>query len=224
MNPWSSPEMVAGFSQSPPNPALMRFAEAEQERQGGSILRVLDIGCGAGRNALPLVRAGCEVVGTDTSWPMLEAASQRAQVEGLSSKLHVAQASMDRLPVLDRSFELLIAHGIWNLARSATEFRSGLREAARAAKPGAALFLFTFSRDTLAPTAAPVPGETFVFTQFSGQPQCFLTADQIRHELGSAGFVPDPAVPLHCLNARHGLLHSPAPVIFEGTFRYTPRL
>ena len=215
--------MVAGFSQSPPNPALMRFAEAERERRGGSILRVLDLGCGAGRNALPLVRAGCEVLGTDTSWPMLEAASRRARVAGLSSNLHLAQAPMDRLPVLDGSIELLIAHGIWNLARSATEFRSGLREAARAAKPGATLFLFTFSRDTLPSTATPVAGETFVFTQFSGQPQCFLTADQIGDELGSAGFVPDPAVPLHCLNPRQGLLRSSAPVIFEGTFRYTPQ-
>ena len=213
--------MVAGFSQSPPNPSLMRFAE--QERQPRSSLRVLDIGCGAGRNALPLVRAGCEVVGTDTSWAMLEAASQRARAEGLTARLQLAQAPMDRLPVLDGSFELLIAHGIWNLARSSSEFRSGVREAARAAKPGAALFLFTFSRDTLPSTAAPVAGETFVFTQFSGEPQCFLTAEQITDELDSAGFVPDPSVPLHCLNPRQGAIRSSGPVIFEGTFRFTPR-
>ena len=213
--------MVAGFSQSPPNPALMRFAE--QERQARSNLRVLDIGCGAGRNALPLIRAGCQVVGTDTSWAMLEAANQRARVEGLSARLQLAQAPMDRLPVLDGSFEFLIAHGIWNLARSSSEFRDALREAARAATPGAALFLFTFSRDTLPSSATPVPGETFVFTQFSGDPQCFLTAAQITDELGCAGFVPDSAVPLHCLNPRQGMLRSSGPVIFEGSFRFTPR-
>jgi SAM-dependent methyltransferase len=221
MDQWRSPEMVAGFAQSPANPALVEFAEAERSRR--SSLRVLDIGCGAGRNALPLIRAGCDVFGTDMSWPMLEAANQRARGEGLSRRLQLAQAPMDRLPVLDSGFDFLIAHGIWNLARSSREFRSGVCEAARAAKPGAALFLFTFSRDTLASTASPVPGETFVFTQFSGEPQCFLTAEQIVDELGSAGFVPDPAVPLHCLNPRQGLLRSSGPVIFEGTFRFTPR-
>jgi SAM-dependent methyltransferase len=221
MNQWSSPEMVAGFSQSPPNPALMRFAE--QERQARSRLRVLDIGCGAGRNALPLIRAGCEVVGTDTSWAMLEAANKRARAEGLSGQLQLAQAPMDRLPVLDGSFEFLIAHGIWNLARSSREFRTGVREAARAAKAGAALFLFTFSRDTLPSNAVPVAGETFVFTQFSGEPQCFLTAEQVTNELQSAGFVPDPCVPLHCLNPRQGMLRSSGPVILEGTFRFSPR-
>ncbi len=221
MNQWRSPEMVAGFAQSPPNPALVRFAEAERCRR--SSLRVLDVGCGAGRNAVPLIRAGCDVFGTDMSWPMLEAANQRARVEGLDTRLQLAQAPMDHLPVLDGSFDFLIAHGIWNLARSSREFRSSMREAARAAKPGAALFLFTFSRDTLPSTASPVPGEPFVFTQFSGEPQCFLTAEQLVAELASAGFVPDPAVPLHCLNPRQSLLRSPGPVIFEGTFRFIPR-
>ena len=33
-------------------------------------LRVLDIGCGAGRNAVPLAQAGCSVIGTDLSVPI----------------------------------------------------------------------------------------------------------------------------------------------------------
>ena len=34
-----------------------------------------------------------------------------------------------------------------------------------------------------------------MFTQFSGQPQCFLTAEQLVSELGAAGFVPFAGVP-----------------------------
>ena len=128
---------------------------------------------------------------------------------------------MDALPVRDGSVDLLIAHGIWNLARSSTQFRRAVREAARAARPGAGLFLFTFSRNTLPADAAPVAGEPFVFTQFSGEPQCFLTREQILHELGEAGFTPDPAVPLTELNARTGLLPARGPVIYQGAFRST---
>jgi hypothetical protein len=101
-------------------------------------------------------------------------------------------------------------------------FRRAVREAARAAQPGAGLFVFTFSRNTLGPEVAPVAGEPFVFTRFSGHPQCFLTSDELTSELSAAGFVPDPALPLHELNRRQaGPLRTPGPpVIYEGLFRY----
>ena len=215
---WSTPETVAGFAASRPNAALMAFAE--RERAGRQTARLLDIGCGAARNAVPLALSGWEVFGTDNSWPMLEAAARRRDAHGLAGRLHLAQAAMPALPVRDRSVDLIVAHGIWNLAASCDEFRQAVREAARAAKPGAALFIFTFSRNTLPPSAAPVPDETFVFTQFAGEPQCFLTAEQLIAELGAAGFVPDDGLPLRELNRPAGKLQrTSGPVIWEGVFR-----
>jgi ubiquinone/menaquinone biosynthesis C-methylase UbiE len=149
---------------------------------------------------------------------MLSAAAAR---DG-GGRLHLARAPMDALPVRNQSIDLIIAHGIWNLARSGAEFRHAVREAARCAIPGAALFVFTFSRHTLAHDAVPESGEAFVFTQFSGAPQVFLTDQQLRHELGGAGFEADPHLPLRELNlpppgqARIG----GAPVIYQAGFRY----
>lgn len=111
------------------------------------------------------------MLGTDTSWPLLDAAAQRSREERLTGRLQLAQAAMDRLPVRDASADLIIAHGIWNLARSSDEFRRALREAARAARPVRRFPCSRFSRHTLPPGASPVAGETFVFTQFSGEPQ-----------------------------------------------------
>jgi SAM-dependent methyltransferase len=182
--------------------------------------RALDIGCGAARNAVPLARMGWHVVGTDLSWPMLVAASGRTHDELPDNMLHVLQSPMASLPLRTGAFDLIVAHGIWNLARSSEEFRVGVGEAARLAAPGALLFVFTFSRNTLPPDAAPVPGETFVFTQFSGEPQCFLTGAELLAELAAAGFVPDPAVPLIEHNRpKPGSLSGGAPVIYEGGFR-----
>jgi hypothetical protein len=127
---------------------------------------------------------------------------------------------MDSLPIRDRSCDLVIAHGIWNLAPSSAVFRRAVREAARVAAAGAALFVFTFSRNTLPPHVLPVPGEPFVFTEFSGEPQCFVTADQLLSELASAGFEPHPAVPRRELNRPEcGELRCGAPVIYEAAFR-----
>lgn len=216
---WSRPETVAGFTAAGPNPELMRLAAREPGRAGG---RALDLGCGAGRNAVPLAAAGWDVVGVDLSWPMLQAAHARARQEGVQDRLRLLLAPMHRLPVRDRSCDLLVAHGIWNLARTAAEFRRGVREAARVAAPGAALFVFTFSRHTFPPDTAPVPGEPFVFTQFSGEAECFLTEEQLVSELGAAGFVPDPAVPIRELNLpRPGTVRSGGPpVIYEAAFRH----
>jgi SAM-dependent methyltransferase len=219
MNPWATPETVAGFVRSAPNATLMEFA-AHEYASGGR--RLLDIGCGAARNAAPLAREGWDVLGTDTSWPMLKAAAERVKAEQPTGRLRLVAATMDRLPVTDRYADLIVAHGIWNLARSGEEFRHGVREAARAAGPGAALFVFTFSRHTLPPNVRPVSGETFVFTEFAGEPQCFLTEAQLLEELGAVGFVPDAGLPLKELNRPAGLVRTSGPVIYEGGFRFTP--
>ena len=216
---WSEPGTVAGFAQSSPNPVLVRLAAAERVAGGR---QAVDIGCGAGRNALPLAGLGWDVFGLDLSWPMLAAAAHRVELERPPGRVDLALAPMEALPIQGRTADLIIAHGIWNLAQSSAQFRAGIREAARIAKPGAALFVFTFSRATLAPDVQPVAGEPFVFTEFSGAPQCFLSGSQLMAELGDAGFVPDPAVPLTEYNRpRPGTVRTGGPpVIYEAAFRY----
>lgn len=196
----------------------MQFAASELARSSGG--RAIDIGCGAARNAVPLAETGWDVVGVDLSWPMLAAAAERARAEGVGNRVRLVLAPADRLPIADRCADLVVAHGIWNLARSAAEFRRQAAEAARVARPGAGLFVFTFSRNTLPASAAPLAGESFVFTQFSGQPQCFLTEDQLVAELRAAGFALDPAIPLTEYNRRDGrVLGGGPPVIYEAAFR-----
>jgi SAM-dependent methyltransferase len=212
---------VAGFAKSAPNAVLMKFAEEELQRAGGR--RVLDLGCGAARNAVPLAQLGWTVVGTDLSWPMLSAAATRARDNGVDDHVHLLLAPMECIPARDRSFDLVIAHGIWNLARSAAQFRQALDEAARVAKPAAGLFVFTFSRNTFPPQTDPIAGEPFVFTQFSGEPQCFLTETQLIAELGRVGFAPESSVPFSEYNRPQSgaLIGGTQPVIYEAAFRRT---
>jgi len=218
-SPWSSPETVAGFVQSPPNSVLMRYAEEVRLREPGGA--ALDIGCGAARNAVPLARQGWRVIGVDNSVPMLAAAIARARTEGVAARTLFVDAVMDAVPVRSASVDLIVANGIWNLSTSDAQFRRAVSEASRVAKAGAALFVFTFSRHTIAADAVAVHGERFVFTRFSGRPQLFLTAEQLTTEMAAAGFDPDPDVALTEYNLRTpGTLSTgSAPVIYEAAFR-----
>ena len=214
---WTTPEAVAGFAASPPNEVLMRFAAATA--RGLDAPLALDIGCGAGRNAVPLASQGWRVIGTDLSWPMLAGAARRAREEAPHARLLFAHAPMEALPVPTAAADLVVAHGIWNLAGSSAQFRRAVAEAARVAKPGASLFVFTFSRNTLPPAAAPVAGEACVFTQFAGVPQVCRTEPQLLDEMAAAGFDPDPAVPLTEYKRPKGLMRPSGPVIYEAAFR-----
>lgn len=216
---WTSEKTVAGFATARPNEALLAFAR-RIHRPGA---RCLDIGCGAARNAVPLAEAGWDVTGIDLSEPMVAAARSRAAAAGPGAgRAEFVLGPMEPLPFGDAAYDLVVAHGVWNLARSGAEFRRAVREAARVAGAGAGLFVFTFSRSTLAANAVPDAGEAFVFSSWNGEPCVFLTSDELNAELAAAGF--GPAGPLEELNApRRGEIRQAGapPVLWQGTFRRT---
>jgi len=221
---WEDPRTVAGFKTGAPNANLLAFARRVLARAPDA--RCLDIGCGAARNALPLAALGFRVAATDLSPPMLAAARTRVAATPHAARVDLVLAPMAPLPFEDGAFDLVVAHGVWNLARSGDEFRAAVAEAARVAKPDAGLFLYTFSRRTLPDDARPDAGETFVFSSWAGEPQCFLTQDELRAELARAGFVPESDGPL----AEYGVRpveergRGGPPALYEGTFvRSGPR-
>ena len=72
------------------------------------------------------------------------------------------------------------------------------------------------------PVQLTVQNQRFVFTQFSGAPQVFLTRSQLIDEMVSAGFTVDPDLSLRELNvppAGVAQISGP-PAIFEAAFRF----
>lgn len=156
--------------------------------------KALDIGCGAGRNMVPLALAGYHVLGIDLSAAMGRAALDKADTDG-ASRCVVALGAMTALPLRDQTIDLVVAHGIWNLSHRDDALRLAMREAARVAKPDARLFVYTFARRSLPRTAQPLAGQQFIFAGSNGAEHCYLTPDQLVSELAVAGFVDDPAFP-----------------------------
>ncbi len=107
--------------------------------------RLLDIGCGGGREAIPMARAGFELVALDVSLAMVRAATARAAARGVSFKAAVASAAA--LPFRPGAFDgvamlgQVIAHIPGRHGRIAA-----LRAAWQALRPGGTLVMTTHNR------------------------------------------------------------------------------
>lgn len=98
---------------------------------------VLDIGCGTGRTALDVARAGSPVIGIDMSRGMLRRAREKARRRGLTNILLVA-GDAEALPVPDGAADGIVCQGVLH---HLPNVRAALSEADRTASESALLFL-----------------------------------------------------------------------------------
>lgn len=100
---------------------------------------VLDIGCGAGLDALIAARrvgANGQVTGLDFSPAMLALAEKSAAESGLTNLKFIC-AEAERLPLADHSTDIVMVNGIFNLNPD----RAGVfREISRVIRPGGMVY------------------------------------------------------------------------------------
>lgn len=94
--------------------------------------RVLEIGIGTGRIALPLSSQVRSVFGIDLSRPMLK----RLQAKRISESISVVEGSATQLPFATASFDAVVAVHVFHLIPG---WKDVLNEVARVLRPGAPL-------------------------------------------------------------------------------------
>lgn len=110
-------------------------------------MRVLDAGCGSGRNLVYLLREGFEVFGVDRD------PDQILRVRQLAASLRTdlpaenfRAAPIERMPFADSFAELVICSAVLHFAKDETHFRNMLSELWRVLRPGGTLFARLGSR------------------------------------------------------------------------------
>ncbi len=109
--------------------------------------RVLDIGCGTGRQTLLLARLGCEVLALDISFSMLLAARENAARAGLADRVAFVQALADALPIRPSAFDR--AYSIFGAYNHAPRYLRGFRQVWRALRPGGRFLLTVLNKHQL---------------------------------------------------------------------------
>lgn len=95
----------------PPRPTLLHALEAFAREGRGPGLLAVDLGCGIGRDALPLLRAGWRVWALDAEAAALAGLAGRAAAEGLGDRLETVcarfeEAALPACALVNASFSL----------------------------------------------------------------------------------------------------------------------
>lgn len=112
--------------------AVSLFAEiAESDR-------VLDLGCGAGLDALVAARRSRQVIGVDFSEAMLERAARALSLSPWGERVRLIQAPAYALPLPEASIDVVMVNGIFNLNPQRLAI---MKEVRRVLRPQGSAFL-----------------------------------------------------------------------------------
>jgi tellurite methyltransferase len=103
--------------------------------------KVLDVGCGSGRNIFYFLRSGYEVFGVDPAPRAIESVKQlSAELAPNNSLKNFEVCPAENLPYNDASFDLIICSAVLHFARDEQHFYEMLGSMFRVLKPGAYFF------------------------------------------------------------------------------------
>ncbi len=160
----------------------------------GGPMRIVDVGTGTGTLALAALERwpAATVIGVDQSSRILELASERAEAAGgeIAERLQVVTGQADRLPVRDRSVDLVLSSFVIQLVPNR---RAALREMRRVLRPEGVCGVLTWLADD-----EPFEPEELVYDIFEDlevpvpehgpQPRPYRSPDGAAAEFRRAGF------------------------------------
>lgn len=104
-------------------------------------MKILDAGCGGGRNVIYFMRMGCNVFAVDQNAEAVEQVKRlaRALAPDLPPE-NFQTAAVEKLPFPDKHFDCVISSAVLHFAESKLQFDKMLTEMWRVLKPNGMLF------------------------------------------------------------------------------------
>lgn len=103
--------------------------------------KVLDVGCGSGRNLIYFLRNGYEVFGIDTNLQAIEMVKELSAALAPDNPLeNFVACSAENLPYIDATFDLIVCSAVLHFAKDGQHFDTMLRAMFKVLKPGGYFF------------------------------------------------------------------------------------
>ena len=161
-----------------PSKALLLAAKLFDLRPG---LRVLDLGCGNGRNAIFLAKLGCEAHAVDFSEVAVKECQKRAARENVAEQIHTYhQSFFSPLPLPKHSFDLVLDIYVLCHFLTDSEHREYLELISRMVKPDGRVISVVFSNDDEYYQAMPRVEPSFVEDPINGIAKRLFTEIEIK--------------------------------------------
>lgn len=143
---WNDPKQVKSFGDDQPSEYLMKFFSTIKNPVGK---KVLDIGCGGGRNTEMLLKMGFDIFACDLHKAMVNFTKKRISKINKKEEKKIILASMTSLPYPDNFFDYVVSSGVFHNAANFNKFSLAIKEAQRVLKNSGYLILNIFINDWL---------------------------------------------------------------------------
>ena len=190
---WEQPERVEEFANRDADVRLLKLVD--QYDDPGAV-RILDLGCAAGRNAVALAERGFDVYALDSSSAMVAKTRERiAELTGdVEAARRVREGRMEDLSEFDDGFfDMIVALGIYHNARDKKDWDRTLMETVRVLREGGLVLVANFSPrgDPDGKGMHPVAGEPGVYIGFGSERLVLLEAEELDDEMTRRGLAPE---------------------------------
>ena len=143
---WNELHLMERFQPKYPSEHVVRFIFTQFPRnlKEQCNLKILDLGCGAGRHTVFLAREGVQTYATDISEEGLIVVEKRLEDEKLQGVLK--KANMEKLPFSDNFFDAIISFGVFYY-NDLEGYRKAVSEMYRTLKKDGKALVFTRTTD-----------------------------------------------------------------------------
>ncbi len=185
-NFWNDEKIIKIFANQAESKYWISFFKSQQNR---TKKKVLDLGCGAGRNIKMLLSLDYDVYACDLYEGMLKMAKKEylksATLKHIDKKISLC--SMTNLPYGNNFFDIVLCHGVYHNAMSTNEFRKAIRESARVLMDGGYLCFNMFSSKFIEDDMKKVGGNLYLTKE--GLLMILLSKEMLLREVKKARLV-----------------------------------
>jgi SAM-dependent methyltransferase len=124
-------------------------------------MRVLDAGCGEGRNLVYLLRCGFDCWGIDSSPLAIESMREVARIDKDIPANHFRVEPIEKMEFNDETFDAVICNAVLHFARDEDHWHAMVHEMARVLRPGGLFFARLMSTNGIEHLVRPLGGRHF---------------------------------------------------------------